>query len=106
LRGPSEDYDVNPEIPLSWRLVIPAVEWEILGVREGQGGAGASDANMGSLGRAGERKGATLQVRYTVKPPFSLQLSDLSATAERTGVTVGKDDLPILLQALRQLRTP
>ena len=94
LRGPSEDYDVNPETPLSWRLVIPAVEWEILGVR--QGGASASDANMGSLGRAGERKGATLRVRYTGKPPFSLQLSDLSATAERAGVAVGKDDLDLV----------
>jgi type II secretory pathway component PulJ len=94
LRGPSEDYDVNPETPLSWRLVIPAVEWEILGVR--QGGASASDANMGSLGRAGERKAATLLVRYTGKPPFSLQLSDLNAAAERAGVAVGKDDLDLV----------
>ena len=94
LRGPSEDYDVNPETPLAWRLVIPAVEWEVLGVQ--QGGASASDANMGSLGRAGERKGATLLVRYTGKPPFSLQLSDLSAAAERAGVTIGKDDLGLV----------
>ena len=94
LRGPSADYDVNPETPLSWRLVIPAVEWGILGVR--QGGASASDANMGSLGRAGERKGATLRVRYTGKPPFSLQLAELSATAERAGVAVGKDDLDLV----------
>ena len=94
LRGPSEDYDVNPETPLSWRLVIPAVEWEVLGVQ--QGGASASDANMGSLGRAGERKGATLLVRYTGKPPFSLQLSDLNAAAERAGVTIGKDDLDLV----------
>ena len=96
LRGPSEDYDVNPEIPLSWRLVIPAVEWEILGVRQGQGGASASDANMGSLGRPGERKGATLLVRYTGKPPFSLQLSDLNGTAEGAGVAVGRDDLDLV----------
>lgn len=94
LRGPSEDYDVNPGTPLSWRLVIPAVEWEILGVR--QGSASASDANMGSLGRAGERKAATLLVRYTGKPPFSLQLADLNATAERAGIAVGKDDLDLV----------
>jgi hypothetical protein len=94
LRGPSEDYDVSPGTPLSWRLVIPAVEWEILGVR--QGGAGASDANMGRLGRAGERTAATLLVRYTGKPPFSLQLSDLNATAERAGIAVGKDDLDLV----------
>ena len=36
LRGPSEDYDVNPATPLAWRLVIPAVEWEILGIRPGR----------------------------------------------------------------------
>jgi hypothetical protein len=83
-------------MPLSWRLVIPAVEWEILGVWQGQGGASASDADMGSLGKAGERKGATLRVRYTGKPPFSLQLLDLSATAERTGITVGRDDLDLV----------
>ena len=94
LRGPSEDYDVNPGTPLSWRLVIPAVEWEILGVR--QGGASASDVNMGSLGRVGERKGVALLVRYTGKPPFSLQLSDLNATAERAGVAIGKDDLDLV----------
>jgi hypothetical protein len=51
---------------------------------------------MGSLGKAGERKGATLLVRYTGKPPFSLQLSDLSAAAERAGVTIGKDDLDLV----------
>jgi hypothetical protein len=94
LRGPSEDYDVNPATPLSWRLVIPAVEWEILGVQ--QGGGSASDANMGSLGRSGERKDATLLVRYTGKAPFSLQLSDLSATADRAGVAIGKDDLDLM----------
>jgi hypothetical protein len=93
LRGPSGDYDVNPETPLAWRLVIPAVEWEILGVQ--QGGAIGSDANMGSLGKAGERKGATLHVRYTGQPPFSLQLADLNAAAEQPGVTIGKDDLDL-----------
>lgn len=102
LRGPSEDYIVNPAAPLSWRLVIPAVEWKILGVR--QGGASAPDANLGNLGRAGERAGATLEVRYTGKPPFSLQLADLSATAEQAGIAVGKDDLdlaaaPVVQQA-------
>ncbi len=94
LRGPSGDYDVNPESPLSWRLVIPAVEWEILGVQ--QGGATASDANLGRLGRAGERSGASLLVRYTGTPPFSLQLADLSAAAERTGIEVGEDDLDLV----------
>ena len=94
LRGPSADYDVNPQTPLAWRLVIPAVEWEVLGVQ--QDGASASDANMGSLGKAGERKDATLLVRYTGKPPFSLQLSDLNAAAERAGVTIGKDDLDLV----------
>jgi hypothetical protein len=94
LRGPSEDYDVNPETPLSWRLVIPAVEWEILGVQ--QNGASAPDANMGSLGKAGERKDATLHVRYTGKPPFSLQLSDLNASTEHSGVTAEKDDLDLV----------
>jgi len=87
---------------LAWRLVIPAVEWEVLGVQ--QGGASASDANMGSLGKAGERKGATLLVRYTGKPPFSLQLSDLSAAAERAGVTIGKDDLGLV--AAPAVQTP
>jgi hypothetical protein len=94
LRGPTEDYDVNPATPLSWRLVIPAVEWEILGVR--QGGASASDANMGSLGRAGERAGATLLARYTGMPPFSLQLADLHATTEQANIVIGRDELDLI----------
>jgi hypothetical protein len=94
LRGPTEDYDVNPALPLSWRLVIPAVEWEILGIR--QGDANASDANMGSLGNAGERAGATLLVRYTGKPPFSLQLADLHATTEQAHVVIGRDELDLI----------
>ncbi|MCX7668755.1 MAG: hypothetical protein N2439_01615, partial [Anaerolineae bacterium] len=94
LRGPSEDYAVTPETPLSWRLVIPAVEWKILGVR--QGGTQAADANLGNLGRPGERAGATLVVRYTGKPPFSLQLADLNATAEQAGRALGKDALDLV----------
>jgi hypothetical protein len=96
LHGPSGDYDVQPETPLSWRLVIPAVEWEILGVERGR--TSAADANLGSLGRAGERSSASLRVRYTGKPPFSLQLSDLSAAAERAGIGIGKDDLVLAVE--------
>ncbi|MEJ5198570.1 MAG: VWA domain-containing protein [Anaerolineae bacterium] len=94
LRGPSEDYVVSPGTPLSWRLVIPAVEWEILGVR--RGGTAAPDANLGNLGKAGERAGATLLVRYTGKPPFSLQLADFDIAAEQAGIVPGKDALDLV----------
>ncbi|MGC8781776.1 MAG: VWA domain-containing protein, partial [Anaerolineae bacterium] len=94
LRGPSEDYVVNPGTPLAWRLVIPAVEWEILGVR--QGGASAPDANLGRLGKAGERAGVTLLVRYTGRPPFSLQPADLNLTAEQAGIAIGRDTLDVI----------
>ena len=94
LRGPSGDYDVQPGTPLSWRLVVPAVEWEILGVE--RGGTRATDANLGSLGRTGEHSDASLRVRYTGKPPFSMQLTDLTAAGDRMGAGVGKDDLNLV----------
>jgi hypothetical protein len=108
LHGPSGDYDVQPETPLSWRLVIPAVEWEVLGVE--RGGSSTADANLGRLGKAGERSTASLRVRYTGKPPFSLQLSDLSAAVEdpvrfgteRAGIAVGKDDLVLVAATAAQ----
>lgn len=94
LRGPSEDYAVNAEVPLAWRLVIPEVEWEILGVR--RGGVSAPEAALGNLGRAGERGGATLVVRYTGKPPFTLQLADLQAATEQADIAIGKDELDLV----------
>ncbi len=94
LRGPTEDYDVSPATPLSWHLVIPAVEWEITGVRQGR--ANVSVANMGSLGKAGERASATLVVRYTGKPPFSLQLSDLQAATEQANIVIGRNELDLV----------
>ncbi len=93
-RGPTEDYDVNPATPLSWRLVIPAVEWEIRGVRQGDGVA--ADANLGSLGRIGERASATLMVRYTGRPPFSLQLADLQAVSEQANIAIGRNELDLV----------
>jgi len=93
LRGPSEDYDVNPETPLSWRLVIPAVEWEILVSSRTER---ARPTQHGQPRKGRRAQDATLHVRYTGKPPFSLQLSDLNASTEHSGVTAGKDDLDLV----------
>ncbi len=61
-----------------------------------RGGGGAPDANLGNLGKAGERAGAMLAVRYTGKPPFSLQLADLDISAGQAGIVLGKDALDLI----------
>jgi hypothetical protein len=89
LHGPSEDYEVQPATPLSWRLVIPKVEWELVGVE--RNGIKSNDIAFGSLGRSGERGEATLLVRYTGQPPFTVELLDLQGQADRGDTTIGRE---------------
>jgi len=98
LHGPSEDYDVQPASGFSWRLVIPEVEWEVLGV-EGQA-AGVSDTLLGSLGKPGERVNAVLLVRYTGRPPFSFELVDLQGRADQGEGAIGPADVELVTGAI------
>lgn len=78
LQGPSEDYTVAPQTPLSWQIVIPQIEWNIIGAE--QGSETSSDLIFTDFGNVGETGSAMLLVRYTGKPPFFLDLQELTAT--------------------------
>lgn len=66
--GPDGDHDVTPA-SLPWQARVAAVEWSIAN----------SELNLGDLQDAGSQAAATLQVRYSGKPPFTIQLVDLEA---------------------------
>jgi hypothetical protein len=101
LRGPSEDYDVQPGKPLSWRLVIPEVEWSVVGV-ELLNGAKAHDMVLGNVGMPGERGSVVLLVRYTGRPPFSLELAGLRGQADSNGATISNSDIELVTSTLAQ----
>ena len=91
--GPSEDYAVQGNPALPWRVTIPQVDWQLVGVERAGGPAG--DLDFGSLGRPGERSSATLLVRYTGQPPFSLVLLDLQGKAGTSNIEVGAQDVEL-----------
>lgn len=95
LRGPTEDYEVQPQIPLSWQVVVQNVEWEILGVE--RNGETVKDLVLSDMGNAGERSAAILQVRYTGKPPFSLKLLGLRGRADRGEAEISGEHIAFIV---------
>ena len=94
LAGPSEDYEVQGAQTIPWRVVVPEVEWQIVGVE--RAGRQASDLAFGSMGRPGERGGAVLLVRYNGQPPFSLALEDIEGESAVGKLAVGAQDVELV----------
>jgi hypothetical protein len=74
--------------------VIPQVEWQL--VRIEQSGGRASDLAFGNVGRPGDRGTATLLIRYTGRPPFSLDLLNLQGQADRGLATISENDVALV----------
>lgn len=68
LSGPDGDHDVFPQ-QVDWQMRVNDVEWSLVG----------GDLNLGDLQDAGSRVQATLEVRFTGKTPFQLQMLGLTA---------------------------
>ena len=87
--GPSADYEILANQTIAWRVVIPEVEWQLVGVE--RTGTKTSDLAFGNIGRPGERGGVVLLIRYSGQAPFSLQLVDLAGEADQGGAIVSAD---------------
>ena len=94
LNGPSEDYEIQANRTIGWRLVVPEVEWQLVGIE--RGGGRASDMAFGNIGRPGDRGSVVLLIRYTGQPPFSLDLLDLQGQADRGQVTISESDVELV----------
>jgi hypothetical protein len=93
LNGPSEDYEIQSNRTITWRLVVPTAEWQLVGIE--RAGSTVSDLAFGNIGRPGDRGSAVLLIRYTGQPPFSLDLLDLQGQADRGSATISKSDLEL-----------
>ncbi len=93
LAGPSEDYAVQGNAAMPWRVTIPQVDWQLVGVE--RAGEPGGDLDFGSLGRPGERSRATLLIRYSGQPPFSLNLLGLQGKAGNGSIGVGTQDVEL-----------
>jgi len=94
LRGPSDDYVVQPDTSIAWRFVIPQVEWEILGVE--QNGNQSQGVTFGRLGKPGERSDAVLLVRYSGRPPFDVELAAVQGTDENRLAILDRDNIALV----------
>ena len=94
LNGPSEDYEIQANRTIGWRLVVPEVEWQLVGIE--RAGGRASDLAFGNIGRPGDRGSAVLLIRYTGQPPFSLDLLDLQGQADRGQATISESDVELV----------
>ena len=79
--GPDGDHDVFPQ-QVDWQVRVDDVEWSLVG----------GDLDLGDLQDAGSRVEAMLDVRFTGKVPFQVQMMGLAA--EGNG-----DDGPVTLTA-------
>ncbi len=74
LAGPNADHDLFPT-ELGWQMRVNAVEWSLV----------SGTLELGDLQDAGAKVATTVQVRFTGKTPFVLQLADLQASGQITG---------------------
>jgi hypothetical protein len=95
--GTSDEQQVQPDTPLSWELVVPPVSWSLLGVVRGDDVAG--ELLLNDIVATGDRARATLLVRYTGAPPFSLALAGVQATSDEGNRSLSRDDLELLAVA-------
>ena len=71
--GPDGDYDVTPG-SVDWQVHVADVEWSIVD----------SDLNLGDMQDAGTRIEETLQIRFSGKTPFLLEMDDIRAAGSNT----------------------
>lgn len=83
--GPSQDYIVEPDKPLTWRLKIPQPELFI---------KSKTVEFKGPAGLPGDEAHAEILLTYTGSPPFGLAVKDLHASRSDTLVTLADVQVP------------